>query len=111
MKSQTHTIILPFGHPDSALDAAVARLIGKDREYRILKQSIDARQHRSIKVQYSITTDIRDEAEEIEAQIAAKRQELDSENIRAGSVMVVGTGPAGIFAAYWLHRHGIPVTV
>lgn len=114
----THQIILPFNHGDAEFREAVRAVAGTD-EVRILKRSIDARQHRAIRVQYAVSTDLRDPADETRALIAAQRLRVDALRQRlaqAGGTLprpvIVGSGPGGLFSALWLHRHGIaPVLV
>ncbi|MFZ1729494.1 MAG: hypothetical protein WBQ23_05840 [Bacteroidota bacterium] len=100
-------IILPYHHSEEQLRQAVREQLGSDVEFRILKRSIDARQHHSIRVQYSLSTDLRDPVEEIMSGIADQRlrmQALRTDQLRP---VVVGTGPGGIFCAYWLRLHGL----
>ncbi len=100
-------IILPFSHTEADLQRAVEQMHGSAVPYRILKRSIDARQ-REIKVQYSLTTDLDDPLEEIRQLIesqSAKAQRAFASGSRPVPV-IVGTGPAGIFCALWLHLHG-----
>lgn len=106
-------IILPYHHTEQQLREAVRDQLGRDAPFRILKRSIDARQHYNIRVQYSLSTDLRDPVEEIQSGIAEQRkhiQELQTGlSLQTGlpRPVVVGTGPGGIFCAYWLRLHGI----
>ncbi len=107
--SETMNIELtfPYLHAYEEVAAAVAQRCGGAVPFRILKRSIDARQHRSIRVQYSISTDCSDPAEEIRE--AVRRQAtrlLASGATQQFRPVVVGSGPGGIFCADWLLLHG-----
>ena len=101
-------IILPYAHDESALRKAVEQKLGTGVPFRILKKSVDARQHRNIKVQYAITAETVDPAEGLRHAVAIQTLRLDkrfAESARPRPV-IVGTGPGGIFSALWLLRHG-----
>jgi hypothetical protein len=100
-------IILPYHHSEEQLRQAVREQLGRDGPFRILKRSIDARQHHSIRVQYSLSTDMRDPVEEIMSGIAEQRKSVQGLDAQRLLPVVVGTGPGGIFCAYWLRLHGI----
>ncbi|MBE0644738.1 MAG: hypothetical protein IH600_11710 [Bacteroidetes bacterium] len=100
-------IILPYHHSEQQLREAVREQLGQDAPFRILKRSIDARQHHNIRIQYSLTTDMRDPVEEITAGIEDQRRRLDARQPESLRPVVVGTGPGGIFCAYWLRLHGV----
>lgn len=100
-------IILPYHHSENDLQQAVASRFGGDVPFRILKRSIDARQHRDIRVQYSLTTDMQDPADVIREGIARQRASLSRTGRADARPVIVGTGPGGIFCAHWLRLHGI----
>ncbi len=101
-------ITLPFVHTEAELDHAVSQRLGTGSAYRVLKRSIDARQHWNIKVEYSISSDTDDPADEIRAQIRRKSAQLEEHFADATrpAPVVVGSGPGGLFCALWLHLHG-----
>jgi len=99
-------ITLPYQHSQADLETALRHRFGADIPYRILKRSIDARQHRNIRVTYSVTTDTHDPAADFQTLIARQKQQLQSKEVMNARPVVVGTGPAGIFCAYWLRLHG-----
>ena len=99
-------ITLPYHHSEDDLRNAVRQQLGDDRSFRILKRSIDARQHRNIRVEYSITTDLDDPVQDLLHSIEAQRARILSTAADARPV-IVGSGPGGIFCAWWLHLHGL----
>jgi uncharacterized protein len=109
----TVTIILPFRHTEADLHAAIAQRFGEGVPFRILKRSIDARQHRSIRVEYSITTELDDPVSQLRASIAHTAARLRPGLVHGSPphAVVVGSGPGGMFCAYWLHLHGVRVTL
>jgi uncharacterized protein len=101
--------VLPYAHGEEDLRRAVLQQAGADVPYRILKRSIDARQHRSIRVEYTVSTDAGDPAQTLRDRIARRRALLDR-HFGAGPrprAVVVGSGPGGLFAAFWLQQHGL----
>ncbi len=92
-------IRLPFDHAPRELDAAVERLgIGPAGSWRVLKKSLDARRGRPSWV-YSIG--VPEPGDEI-LPAGPLRRSPDPRPV------VVGAGPGGLFAAYWLALHGAP---
>jgi uncharacterized FAD-dependent dehydrogenase len=100
-------IILPYHHTDQQLRQAVRAQLGSDVPFRVLKRSIDARQHHDIRVQYSLTTDLRDPVDEMKGGVEDQRRRLQALGPESLRPVVVGTGPGGIFCAYWLRLHGV----
>lgn len=100
-------IILPYQHSDEQLREAVQQRLGADMPFRILKRSVDARQHRYIRVEYSISTDLADPVDALRETIAAQRDRLKSLPRSSTPPLVVGSGPGGLFCAYWLLLHDL----
>ena len=73
------------------------------RELRILRRSVDARQ-RNIKVLLTVRPVLRDEATEASLYVPPRYQDVHN---ASRQVVVVGAGPAGLFAALTLLEHGI----
>ena len=104
-------ITLPYHHSEEELHRAAREQLGGDVPFRILKRSIDARQHRSIRVLYSLTTDLQDPADVIRDGIKEQRDRITPLSKGKLRPVVVGTGPGGIFCAYWLRLHGVEPVV
>lgn len=71
-------------------------------DYRILKQSVDARQRHSPHFVYSIEV-----AEDGEI-LKSEEFHLDRVNSKSEKPIIIGSGPAGLFAALRLVERGIP---
>jgi len=100
-------LTLPYNHSEQEFTEAVHRYLGTDSSFRILKRSIDARQHHAIRVHYSISTDTGDPADEVVAAVAIQRKRLAKcFDASRRKPVVVGSGPAGIFCVLWLRLHG-----
>lgn len=78
-----------------------------EQKYRIIKRSVDARQ-RELKVHLTICTDDNGHRLPIDAPVAKYTPPVyqDVHNA-AHSVIIVGAGPAGLFAALTLLEHGV----
>lgn len=93
-------IALPFDHGPDSLRRAVARAgIPDGLEWRILRKSLDARHKNRIRWVYAIGTP---EPEDSPPAQPVLRQPPDPRPV------IVGAGPGGLFAAYWLALHGVP---
>lgn len=89
---------------DDDLESHLEWLMPKHGEYRILRKSVDARQKHSPHFVYTIEV-----AEEGET-LSLEKFELEKINPdkKIDRPIVVGTGPAGLFAAIRLVERGIP---
>lgn len=98
-------IKLNITEDESALiKIAEKKLGGKLGHFKILKKSLDARDKKNIKWVYSI--------EYSRFPVEEQKTEYKRVTKTPKRVMVVGTGPAGLFCAVTLIRHGIkPVVV
>lgn len=86
--------LTPYEEERLALDKAAKKLGVKKEEVKIYKKSIDARHKNNIKIVYSIGV----KKEEV---VCYERIDTDKKAV------VVGAGPAGLFCALYLCRHGI----
>lgn len=106
--SEVVTIALPWGHREEELQAAIEIRLGAGAPYRVLKRSLDARNHRAITVLYSIEPEGLDPCETILENIALRKCRLASLfGATPPRVVIVGAGPAGLFCAWWLVLHGL----
>lgn len=107
-------IKVPFDADEGELKRKIAKLIEKDDfEYKIYKKSIDAR--KGIFYVYQVLVDIdppKKIFKKLKNDIATYEEEnIDIENKnRIKDAIIVGTGPAGMFAGYALAKHGVKVT-
>lgn len=116
---QIQQIKLPPGHTQEALEAKIIKILRINpaalKSWKIVKQSIDARKKPEIYFSYVIEADI--EMEEHVLKHVRNKQVL-SVQPRPYSFQVTGTkkmksrpiiigmGPAGLFCAYFLAKHG-----
>lgn len=78
-----------------------------EQKYRIIKRSVDARQ-RELKVHLTICTDDNGHRLPIDAPVAKYTPPVyQAVHNAAHSVIIVGAGPAGLFAALTLLEHGV----
>lgn len=108
MSKQTLTNVkLAPGQSESELiKIAERKLRGKCGYFRILKKSLDARDKREIRFVYTIefsAEKLTEERPPLSVLPAIRRPEKP--------VVVVGSGPAGLFCALRLTERGIPVTL
>ncbi len=115
---------LDLDEPEAALDSKIAERLGRApgdvARTRILRKSLDARRHDDPHFVYAVEVELADPAEE--AALAARGRALDVHPHDAEAFdwpapredaeplhhrpVVVGAGPAGLFAAYLLARDG-----
>jgi len=96
---------------DDDLDQHLSWLMPEHGEYRILRKSVDARQKHSPHFVYTIEIADKEEILKIEKFDLAK---IDPEKVKKNNFqkpIIVGTGPAGLFAAIRLVERGIPCVV
>lgn len=102
MNSNTVSLRLPFNHSEAAFFAELQKKgIGKDRKFYIQKKSLDARNKSNICFEYLVTADEQQVVPEI----------VPVKNYQGFPPVIVGSGPAGMFAALRLLKYGIRSTI
>ena len=92
---------LPFDHDERAFCEGLERL-GVGSSHRILRKSLDARNKQRIQWVYAIGIP---EPGDDDPPVFLPRRPPDP------PVVIVGSGPAGLFAAHWLALHGVSSTI
>ncbi len=120
MAIKISNLSMPVDKPESDLASLLARRLGVKRDeltsWRILRKSLDARSRRNLKFVYSAIVDLPDEQTRFEKLsdkngVSWYRPE-SADFVSTGSEplperpVVVGSGPAGLLAAYYLAKHG-----
>lgn len=120
MKLRITNIKQPISEGDELLASRIANLLGLEKPQvtgaRITRRALDARKKQDVHFLLSTVAEVEDAAAKrllarenphVEAYVEEKEKELVSgaESLR-GRVIVVGLGPAGLFAAYQLARNG-----
>jgi len=96
---------------DDDLEQHLSWLVPDHGEYRILRKSVDARQKHSPHFVYTIEVADKEEILKIEK---FDLEKLDQDKTHLSSFqkpIIVGTGPAGLFAAIRLVERGIPCII
>lgn len=114
---------LDLEQDEAQLPSSVARLLGikpqQVHALRVVRRAVDARQKPRIRLVYSVEFELEETvAQQIEPLVAKQLETVKpvatphfSVVPRAGSALVVGMGPAGLFAAWHLARRGVAVTL
>ena len=117
-------IKLPIGHTEEDLTNGISKALripsDKLKTYQIMKRSIDARKKQDIKYIYTVDVTVAINQKETEQGITSHSKNVnvsivEKENYQftqRGSIslthrpVVIGTGPAGLFCAWLLAKHG-----
>lgn len=120
MKLRITNIKQPISEGDELLASRIANLLGLEAKQvvsaRITRRALDARKKQDVHFLLTVVAEVEEAAAKrllaranphVEAYAEEKEPELvtGSESLR-GRVIVVGLGPAGLFAAYQLAKHG-----
>ena len=101
---QFEQLKVPLGE---SLETKLLELDPKMRSYRILRKSLDARRKDRIHYVYQVETFATEKAPPYKFQAPPQ---IQSKNLRSKTV-VIGAGPAGLFAALWLLERGLSCEV
>lgn len=108
-------IHVPIRHEESDIRSAAAKMLrvpaSEIRDMKILKQSIDARKKQETGYSYSVAVSVNQEEKLLRKGFEAYRPKQYEYRITgmkrlANRPVVVGAGPAGLFAAYLLAKEG-----
>ena len=120
MSIKVSNVRLPLDEPEESLPLVLSRRLGVKPtdliRWRILRKSLDARQHREIQFVYAAEVELPAD----EALVVAKRRDHEvslyhdepfqvpppGERTLEHRPLVVGSGPAGLFAAWLLAMNG-----
>lgn len=116
MKLMISNLILSLDVPQEALKQRAAKKLGiKHRNitnFKIVKQSIDARKKPGIRLVYSISCEVNDNFQIPEDRDIKILEDIKKEVLSPGSKpvagrpLVIGTGPAGLFCGLVLAQNG-----
>ena len=111
-------LTLPVGHGDGALRRKAAAMLGigpdSITKLTILRQSIDARKKQEVRWVYAVAVDCPNEEQllkrvkGISAYVSESYEPPKAARALPHPPIVVGMGPAGLFAALTLARAGVP---
>jgi len=102
-------IKLPTGYSDHEIRQSITRTLGlKDFSFQVEKKSLDARKKNDIHWQMTLVVS----SEQIKGEPLERPKEMEIPlKKRHEKVLVVGSGPAGFFAAHVLQLAGFRVTI
>ena len=118
MMLQISQIKLPVGHEPKDLEKKIASMLHCGREaftYEILKKSLDARKKDQLRFVYTVAVRIRGEKKPVSRPKDPRITLYEPVEYRfpqvaagktCGSPVIVGSGPAGLFAAWYLAEAG-----
>lgn len=112
MSYREFELTMPTGYTEDDLRQALAKLTGlRDFSYHILLKSLDARRKDRIVWRFRCAVNSAELQVEAGSRPEAKAPLVFADSGRGRRVLVVGTGPAGIFSALYLARCGFAVQV
>jgi uncharacterized FAD-dependent dehydrogenase len=124
MPLRIRNLRLPIELPESEIGAYLGRRLGLPQSdiahWRLLKKSLDARNRDDLRFVYTILVELRDEAKNIPDAVSIRDAGTDVDTyspdtfddppVGAASLrnrpVIVGTGPAGLLAGYYLAKRG-----
>jgi uncharacterized protein len=106
-------VFVPLDASDEPLAAVLSRTLGipreQLRELRVLRRSLDARKAHALG--HRLRVEILDEGEEASARVPTPAPPVWPASIPRPRIVVVGSGPAGTWAALRLAEAGLPSTI
>ncbi|PNU19627.1 hypothetical protein C2E25_11410 [Geothermobacter hydrogeniphilus] len=123
MALQLREVALRLDQDESELPVETARALNLDpaelSDFRVVRRSIDARKRPRVLRVFTVRFSVADEDALLRRQLRNRRLSREEEIIPVPvshlvaplRVLVVGMGPAGLFAAWNLARHGVSVTL
>ncbi len=123
MALQLRELALGLADDEADLAARIATLLGLEQrdigDVRILRKGVDARKKRDIRLVYTVAFTVADEESVLRRHVAlttlSKYDVPELPALRTVAerkrVLIVGMGPAGLFAAMRLARQGVAVTL
>ncbi len=116
---QINQLKLQLEHSFADIISKSARLVGCKTDelhnFHIAKRSIDARKKPEIYISYTVRFELKDEARFLKRNKDARIQNCDVKEYKfphtgSGEMthrpLIIGMGPAGLFCAYYLAKHG-----
>ncbi len=117
---QINQLSMPVGHSEEQLKKKIGRLLrissSQIRELTIIRRSVDARKKQELKYVYTVAVSIKNETDILKRfggknGISLYKEQKyvfpePGESTLAHPPVIVGSGPAGLFCAWMLAKHG-----
>ena len=111
-------IKVPYDKDEKFLRGKIEKELNKkDFDYKIYKKSLDARREINYVYQVLVDLDLKDIDKKTIKRLKNNIDEFQEEKLEVKNInniktaVIVGTGPAGLFAAYLLSKEGVKVTL
>lgn len=111
-------IKVPYDKDEKFLKGKIEKELNKkDFDYKIYKKSLDARREINYVYQVLVDLDLKDIDKKTLRRLKNNIDDFHEEKLEVKNInniktaVIVGTGPAGLFAAYLLSKKGVKVTL